>query len=204
MLDAERLLGNLLGGTLSRALGGRGSSIFRGGSLTTKANVGIGLLGVAFAAFEHYQQQPAEQTAGGTPPPPPPATAQRASMPPPPPPAASSDRQADAIVLIRAMIAAAQSDGRIDEDERSRIAQATAGLSADERTFLDTELASPHSIEQLAAAGRPGIAADLYAAASHAIVADSDAERAWLERLADALRLDAQTRQTLDRQLTAH
>ena len=208
MLDAERLLGNLLGGTLSRALGGRGSSIFRGGSLTTKANVGIGLLGVAFAAFEHYQQQsrqPAEPTAGGPPPPPPPVTtASPAGMPPPPPPAASAERQADAIVLIRAMIAAAQSDGRIDEDERSRIAQATAGLSADERTFLDSELASPHSIEQLAAAGRPGIAADLYAAASHAIVADNDEERAWLKRLADALRLDAQTRQTLDRQLTAH
>ena len=200
MMDAERLLGNLLGGTLSRALGGRGSSIFRGGSLTTKANIGIGLLGVAMAAFEHYQQQSTQSAAtasGSMPPPPPPGG-------PPPPPAATPaiDRQADAIVLIRAMVAAAQSDGRIDDDERSRIAQASAGLSADERAFLDAELASPRSIEQLVAAARPEIAADIYAAASHAIVADNDAERAWLARLGDALRLDVETRQTIERQLT--
>jgi uncharacterized membrane protein YebE (DUF533 family) len=208
-MDAERLLGNLLGGTLSRALGGRGSSIFRGGSLTSRANLGVGLLGLAMAAFEHYQQQsrhPAAPPAGGTPPPPPandPAATPQTGMPPPPPPPASPDRQADAIVLIRAMIAAAQSDGRIDDDERSRIMRAATGLSQEERAFLDRELASPHSIEQLAAASRPEIATEIYAAASHAIVADGDAERAWLYRLADALHLDAATRQTLDRQLAS-
>jgi uncharacterized membrane protein YebE (DUF533 family) len=47
--------------------------------------------------------------------------------------------------LIRAMIAAAQSDGRIDDDERARIAQSTAGLSSEERAFLDAEIATPRS-----------------------------------------------------------
>lgn len=208
MLDAERLLGNLLGGSLSRALGGRGSSILRGGSLTTRANIGIGLLGVAMAAFEHYQQQspaPRPPPSGATPPPPPPSSATSVAMPPPPPQAAPppANRQADATVLIRAMIAAAQSDGRIDDEERSRIGEAASGLSPDERAFLDAELALPCSIEQLVAASRPEIATDVYAAAAHAIVADSDGERAWLARLGDALGLDATARETIDRQLAA-
>jgi hypothetical protein len=46
-MDAERLLGNLLGRTLSRTIGRRELPIFRGSSLTTKANLGIGLLGLA-------------------------------------------------------------------------------------------------------------------------------------------------------------
>jgi len=113
-------------------------------------------------------------------------------------------RQADAIVLIRAMIAAAQSDGRIDDDERARIAQSTAGLSSEERAFLDAEIGTPRSIGEIASASRPEIAADVYTAAAHAIVADNDAERAWLDRLGDALHLDASTRQRIDRELAPH
>ena len=200
MLDAERLLGNLLGGTLSRALGGRGASIFRTGMLGSRAGIGIGLMGVALAAFEHYQQNPpASAPIGATPPPPPPP---RTSGGPPPPPPAT--RNADALLLIRAMIVAAQADGRIDDTERARIVEATAGLSAAERSFLDAELAAPHAIEQLVAASRPELAADVYAAASHAIVADSDVERAWLARLGDALRLDAGARQAIENRFAAH
>ncbi|MGH8174102.1 MAG: DUF533 domain-containing protein [Rhodanobacteraceae bacterium] len=211
-MDAERLLGNLLGGTLSRTLGGRGSSIFRKGSLTTKANLGIGLLGLAMAAFEHYQKQSAGATpaaTGATPPapprssPPPPPMASPLQPPPPPAMALPATRQADAIVLIRAMIAAAQSDGRIDDDERARIAQSTAGLSSEERAFLEAEIATPSSIEAIAGASRPEIATDVYAAAAHAIVTDSDTERAWLGRLGDALQLDSSTRQRIDNEMTS-
>ena len=198
-MDAERLLGNLLTGTLSQALGGRGSRLFRTGSLGTKATVGIGLLGLAIAAYEHYQSSPATTVPGSMPPPPPPPAA---SGPPPPPPPDVSDRRADAVVLIRAMIAAAQADGGIDDDERGRILEAEKELSTAERAFVDAELAAPHSIEQLAAASRPAIAADVYAAAAHAIVADSDAERAWLARLGDALGVDVGTRQSIERRLT--
>jgi len=198
MLDARRLLGNLIGGTLSQALGGRGASIFRTGTLGTRANIGIGLLGVAIAAFEHYQQNMPAAAAGATPPPPPPPAT--GGPPPPPPPA----RNSDALLLIRAMIAAAQADGRIDDVERARITEATSGLSAAEREFLDAELAAPHSVAQLVAASRPEIAGDVYAAASHAIVADNDVEHAWLAGLGDALRLDAATRQSIESRFSAH
>lgn len=198
MLDAERLLGNLLTGTLSQALGGRGSRLLRTGSLGTNATLGVGLLGIAMAAYEHYSQAQSPVTTGSRPPPPPPASGQ-----PPPPPPATSDRNADAVVLIRAMIAAAQCDGRLDDDERARVLAAAAGLSQTERTFVERELTAPQTIEQIAFASRPAIAPDVYAAAAHAIVADSDAEHAWLARLGDALGLDASTRRTIEQRLAA-
>jgi uncharacterized membrane protein YebE (DUF533 family) len=198
MLDAERLLGNLLGGTLSQALGGRGSRLLRTGSIGAKANLGIGLLGLAIAAYEHYsQQQPPVASAGSHPPPPPPGS----GPPPPPPPSATGERNADAIVLIRAMIAAAQCDGRLDDDERTRILAATDGLSQTERAFVERELAAPQSIEQIAIASRSAIAPDIYAAAAHAIVADSDAEQLWLARLGDALGLDTNARHSIEQRL---
>ncbi|MET0231942.1 MAG: DUF533 domain-containing protein [Rhodanobacteraceae bacterium] len=201
MLDAERLLGNLVTGTLSQALGGRGSRLLRTGSIGTKAHLGIGLLGLAIAAYEHYsQQQPSVAPASGSRPPPPPGSK---LPPPPPPPSATSDRNADAIVLIRAMIAAAQCDGRLDDDERTRILAATEGLSQTERTFVERELAAPQSIEQIAAASRPAIAPDVYTAAAHAIVADSDAEHLWLARLGDALGLDECARRSIEQRLAS-
>src|ERR1044072_8689158 len=126
MLDAERLLGNLLTGTLSQALGGRGSRLLRTGTIGSRATIGVGLLGLAMAAYEHYsQQQPSVASAGARPPPPPPAS----GPPPPPPPSATSARNADAVLLIRAMIAAAQCGGRLDDGERARIIAAADGLS---------------------------------------------------------------------------
>jgi uncharacterized membrane protein YebE (DUF533 family) len=202
MLDAERLLGNLLTGTLSQALGGRGSRLLRTGSIGMNANLGLGLLGVAMAAYEHYsQQQPSVATGAGSRPPPPPPPG--SGPPPPPPPSATSDRNGDAIVLIRAMIAAAQCDGRLDDDERSRILAATDGLSSAERAFVERELAAPQSIEQIAFASRPALASDVYTAAAHAIVADSDAEQIWLARLGDALGLDANARRSIEQRLAA-
>jgi uncharacterized membrane protein YebE (DUF533 family) len=192
MFDAERLLGNLVGGAIGSAFGGRGTSILRSGTVGSTAGLGLGLLGVAVAAYEHYQQNTAATPPTSANPRPPPASS------PPPPPAGNPQRGADAIVLIRAMIAAAHADGRIDGDERARIVAAAAVHTREERAFLDAELAAPWSIEQLAAASTPALAADLYAAAAHAIVGDSEVEHAWLDRLARALALDPATRAGID------
>jgi len=201
MFDAERLLGNLVGGALGSALGGRGTSILRGGAAGPNASLGLGLLGVAVAAYEHYQQNTAAKPPAAANPPPPPAPSPpppHAAATPPPPPDGNPQRGADAIVLIRAMIAAAHADGRIDGNERARIVAAAAVHGGEERAFLDAEFAAPWSIEQLAAASTPALAADIYAAAAHAIVGDSEVEHAWLDRLAQALALDPATRAGID------
>jgi uncharacterized membrane protein YebE (DUF533 family) len=99
-----------------------------------------------------------------------------------------------ALLLLRAMIAAAASDGLVDAAERARIlgALAQAGLSGEETAFLDAELARPLSIEALkAAATGPDQASEIYLASLLAIEADTVAETTHLDRLGRALGLDA-------------
>ena len=64
MFNAERLLGQLMGQALGGQLGGgrkrrKQSFGLPGLSGGGKAALGLGLLGVAMAAYEHYQQKPA-------------------------------------------------------------------------------------------------------------------------------------------------
>lgn len=186
MFNPEHLLGQMLGGALGNAFGGRGRSLL-GGRLGSKGTLGLGLLGVAIAAYEHYSNQQ-NTTADGAMPPPPPAAGP--ATPPPPPGAASAlpSPQQDAVLLIRTMIAAAAADNRIDEAERATI---LARAGANDRAFLDAELAAPRSLSEIARAARPELAESVYAAARLAISVDTEAERDWLARLADALGLSS-------------
>ena len=99
-----------------------------------------------------------------------------------------------AMLMIRAMIAAAASDGMIDNEERSRIVGGLehAGLDIAAAKFLDTEFASPASIAELvAAATTPEMRAEVYTAARVAIEPDTAQEKAFLAALAHQLGLDA-------------
>lgn len=201
MFDPERMLGQMLGGALGGAFGGskKRKRGFGGMSTGTKAQLGVGLLGLAFAAYEHYSQQrggfgagapagsaPVPPQSGSMPPPPPPAAA---GTPPPPPP--GSSHAADAKLVMQAMIAAAAADGRIDDAERARILERAeaAGIDAAGRQFLKAELAAPKSAEAIAAATRPALAPDVYGASVLAISLDTAEERAYLDTLARALGL---------------
>lgn len=108
-----------------------------------------------------------------------------------PAPQASQDQ---ALRLVRAMIAAASSDGVVDAAERAAILGnlKAAGLDAEAAEFVDQELANPADIGTLAE-GISGQdeAAQVYAAARLAIDPDTDDEQAFLAALADALALDA-------------
>lgn len=94
--------------------------------------------------------------------------------------------------LVRAMIAAAKADGRIDADEKEAIFERlkTMPLSADEKAWVFDELSSPLDINQVVArADTPEHAAEIYAASLVAISADTAAEQAYLEALASKLKL---------------
>lgn len=230
MFDPQRLLGQMLGNSLGGALGGKkgkkrkGSGFSMGslssGSLGGKATLGVGLLGVAMAAWEHYSQGQRATTVptGGhasqpqphatqMPPPPP----MHAPAPPPPPVAAATvpatrampvldDQQQSIVLLIRAMIAAANADGHIDDAERSTILDRAreGGLDAETLAFLDAELAKPQTLQQVVANGKPELAAEIYAASALAITVDTDAEKQWLDMLAYGLRLDPAVRADID------
>ncbi len=199
----------LLGGLLSNSLGGGGKK--------AKVGVGLGLLGVAMEAFEHFTNTPGSPKApgAGAGPPPPPSGAGRSpqapaappafSPPPPPPPAPGpleetastppfSDQ--DAILLIRAMISAAYADGVIDADERERILDSLnrSDLSPEERTFIQKELLSPADpgsiIRQVTS---PEMARRVYTVSLMTITLDTEAEKNYMDNLALRLELDQST-----------
>ncbi|MGE5234788.1 MAG: tellurite resistance TerB family protein [Acidobacteriota bacterium] len=185
-MDALRLLGSLARGTLGRSMPGG-----------AKAAIGLGLMGVAIAAVEHYQQQ---QTAARPSAPPPPPGGAGGAVPPPlpgalPPPLPAAAHQ-QAIVLVQAMIAAASADGVIDDDERARIHARVEGSGAgpEERAFLESQLAAPPNLDAVVAGvSSPQLAEEVYLASLLAVTLDSNAERVYIRELASRLALDQET-----------
>jgi len=105
------------------------------------------------------------------------------------------DDEAEALAL-RAMIAAMKADGRLDQAEVETLRRTIAegGITDAELAFVQAELEKPLDIAALAQAARgPLAAAQTYAASIVAIAIDTDAERAYLRALAQALGLDAAT-----------
>jgi len=95
--------------------------------------------------------------------------------------------------LVRAMIAAAKADGRIDAEEKDAIFERlkSMSLSAEEKAWVFDELSTPLDINAVVArADTPEHAAEIYAASLVAITADTPAEQAYLEALSAKLRLD--------------
>ncbi|MCG6118058.1 MAG: tellurite resistance TerB family protein [Aquimonas sp.] len=227
MFNPERLLKSMMGGALGGALGGergRKKKKSRGlvggalGGLGTgqKAALGLGALGVAMAAWEHYKgqsaapaqpmrtapPQPSMMPPPPPPPPPAPAAALMSAAPPAPP---ASGLVPEALLAIRSMIAAAAADGLIDGNEREAIlgrAEA-AGLDPDDLAALRSELAQPLSMPELLAQTPPELAAEVYAAALITISIDTEAERRWMQRLAEGLNLDPSERADIDAQFGA-
>lgn len=95
--------------------------------------------------------------------------------------------------IIRAMIAAAAADGRIDEAESGRILAAfrKSGADKEAEAFLMREVAQPSSAAALAeGVGSEAEAMEIYAAARLAVELDTPAEQAFLAELAERLKLD--------------
>ena len=213
MFNPEKLLGGLLMGG-SRRRSGLGSLISSGAAL--------GLAGVAMEAVEHFMDKSKPPATSGSPPsvppplqtsapsqpppapgastPPLPSGAAVAAPPPPPPSAAIGSESVDAteagqeaVLLIRAMIAAANADGVIDEEERNRILKKleTFDLSGQEHSFIVKELLSPAGLEDIVAQIKsPEMAKMVYTVSLLAIEVDTAAERAYMKTLARQLSLN--------------
>lgn len=109
-------------------------------------------------------------------------------------PAPGDEAANDALgqALVRAMIAAAKADGRIDADEKERIFKRLEdmNLSAKEKAFVFDELSTPLDMEAVVrGADTPEHAAEIYAASLVAIDGESATERAYLSALASRLNL---------------
>ncbi|KFC65370.1 putative membrane protein [Devosia sp. LC5] len=161
-------------------LSGGGLGKLAGNAVKIGAVAAVG--GLAYKAWQNYQQNqpgaaPAQQPS------------QDAFIPAP------ADQNAQEELgksLVRAMIAAAKADGRIDAEEKEAIFTKLEGmsLSAEEKAWVFDELSSPLDINAVAArADTPEHATEIYAASLIAITADTAAERAYLDALASKLKL---------------
>ncbi|MBF9032008.1 DUF533 domain-containing protein, partial [Rhodobacterales bacterium HKCCE3408] len=99
------------------------------------------------------------------------------------------EEEAIAGLMIRAMIMAAKSDGRIDADERAKLLGSLKGADPEEMAFIEEELARPVDIDAFAGAvpDDPGLRRQVYATALMAIDLDSRAEAQFMADLAAAL-----------------
>ncbi len=219
MFNPEKLLGGLIRSSTRGSRGGLGGLVSGGAAL--------GVLGVAMEAVEHYMNQPKgtgalPQTPGVPPPmpgsaPPPPPVLGRASAAPPPPPipgkpvsvpppplAGDPAGNSEAVILIRAMIAAANADGIIDQAERNNILKwlQDVDLSPEEHAFVVQELLSPADLETIVSnINRPELARQIYTVSLMAIEVDTEKERRYMNKLASRLGLDESTVEQINRSL---
>jgi uncharacterized membrane protein YebE (DUF533 family) len=132
------------------------------------------------------------------------ASAQRVPSPPSPPqrspvqtaraPRPSAPPPSEGLLLVRAMVAAAKADGRLDPTERRLIQERLeiAGLAPAERDIVLADFDRPATAEALGKGVKDALlAARVYAAAAAAAGERCAAEQAFLAALAKALKLDA-------------
>ena len=115
------------------------------------------------------------------------------------PPLAMEDQHA--LLLIRAMIAAANADGEISATERQRVLSALdeAGGGPEERQTVERELSQPQSLDALVrSVTDPDMAEQVYLASLMAVDRDHDAERAYLAYLASRLKIAPQRAEQLN------
>ena len=164
---------------------------------------GMAVIGaLAYQALKRYQAQQAAgsgQTDATTPLVPPPDSGFHPAQ-------ARGGPDALSGVFVKAMVAATQADGVIDEDEQRRLAGRLdqLGMSAADRRALAEQLTTPVDPREIVnAATSPEVGLQIYAASVLAMAVDTPAERSYLDGLANALSIDpglkAQVEQTLGR-----
>jgi uncharacterized membrane protein YebE (DUF533 family) len=215
MFDPKSLLNDLLGSTIPgtgstvRDTAGKATQMAKDNPLAAGALVAVllgtgtgrqvtgtalklggiaAIGGLAYKAYQNYKN-------GGTPAD---AAAQDPALLPPPEDTSFHPSQAPqgeaefALTLVRAMIAAANADGHIDEDERKKIGDklALSGISAEAEQFLRAEIEKPLSIDELVKAVQTDAQKlELYTATRLTIDPDTRVERGYLDLLAGRLGL---------------
>ena len=101
-----------------------------------------------------------------------------------------------ALLLIRGMIAAANSDGQISPDERGRIIAKLdeAGADSDDRRLIEKELQNPKPLDELLREVRDQETAEQFYLASRAAVgATNEVQKSYLSYLRQRLKLPEDT-----------
>ena len=180
--------GMLAGGALGLLLGNKRMRKFGGKALTYGGAAALGAL--AFRAYSNWQQQKA-MAPGAAPAP----AAQPAQFLPAP----SSEDHSRAV--LKALIAAAKSDGHIDAREREMIETKLGTMAGDPalRSWIDAEVSRPLDPADVAAAANSlEVGSEMYLVSVLAVDAESFMERAYLDELAKRLALPPELKANLE------
>ena len=186
--------GRAVGGKRNLAVGGIGAlagALLGGGGRSFGGALGGGVMALlgamAFSALKESGHQDVEVPLG----------LQETKTP-----AERENLEREAGLVLQAMINAAKADGQIDQAEVDRIVGRLGEMGIDRQAqeFLIGEMRKPMDTDALvnAAAGRPGLAAQLYAASLMAIEVDTPAEMDYLKRLGQRLNLKPETLSALE------
>lgn len=110
---------------------------------------------------------------------------------------ASALHEANAKLMIRAMIMAAKADGEIDAEERAKIMDHLTDASDEEIAFVEEALDAPLDISALTQETGEAMREQIYSTSLMAITVDTPAEQAYLAQLGTALGLSAEARSKL-------
>jgi len=182
------LLGGLLGG--GAALGGATRGRSGGSNYAALASLGM----MAFQAYQAWQrsQAAAPQQAAADP-----QALRTADL------LAGPEIEEHSHAVLRALIAAAKADGRIDDAEKQMISTELGRHTNDPQLqqWLDDEVARPLDAADVAtSASDPAVAAEMYLASVMLVDDQQDAERNYLDELAAALGIDPELQVHLEQQ----
>ena len=208
----NKLLGQLLGSGAAGGFAGGLAGGLASNLLTSKSGRkmgkkalkmgGIAAVGaLAYAAYQRYKgttdgalSQPADAELV-------PAPEGSAFMPAKNNPAG---QEALGLTLVRAMIAAARADGRLDAQESRTIYQRieSLGLDPEDQALLVAEMGHPVDMDAIVnSATSPEVAAEIYVASMLAIDVDTADEKSYLAMLAARLKLPPKLVTELNRQV---
>ncbi|MBK4995665.1 tellurite resistance TerB family protein [Pseudomonas sp. S37] len=182
-------LGGLLGGLLGA--GGSGSAARPGqgrtaGGINYAALASLGMM--AFQAYQSWQRSQAAAPQQAL------RTVDQLSGP---------EAEDHSHAILRALIAAAKADGRIDPQEEQLIYAEIKRHAGDPQLqqWLDEEVSKPLDAAEVAQSARdPAMAAEMYLASVMLVDDQQDAERAYLDELASALQIDPTLQVHLEQQ----
>lgn len=191
--------GAALGGVLGLLLGSKPVRKMAGGAMGYGGAAVLGAL--ALRAYQNYQQGKAVAQVATPMPveelPQVPAAQLPHALP-------AADGSPFELLLIRAMVGAAKSDGHVDAQEQQHLFEQVErlGLDAEAKAAVFDLLARPLDLSRLdASIGTEAQRAEIYLAARLATDGNHPGERAYLDALAIRLQLPAALRAHLDSQL---
>ncbi|MFK0090048.1 tellurite resistance TerB family protein [Pseudomonas sp. NPDC090755] len=178
------LLGGLLGG--GNSSGGGYTQGRSGGGTNYAALASLGMM--AFQAYQSWQRSQAAAPQQAV------RTVDQLSGP---------EAEDHSHAILRALIAAAKADGRIDKQEEQLIYAEIKRHTSDPelQQWLDAEVSKPLDAADVAQSAQdPAMAAEMYLASVMLVDDQQDAERAYLDELASALQIDPDLQVHLEQQ----